>query len=332
MRYGWYATAIIIIAFCVVLTVQVFRFYFQPIINSVKPMNFTLSQGTTSRGLAKQLYNRGLLHQPLLFILMARLKGDARNLQAGGYRLYPGATANQVLNQIANGDVAIENITIIEGWTVKNMLQAIAHNKYIDHTIKGKSISQIAKIIGINYKNPEGWFFPDTYHFTWGTKDIEILKKAHQLMQQHLKKAWASRESDLRYRNPYQALIVASMVVKEANLPSERPIVAGVILNRLRVGMRLQIDPTVIYGMGDNYKGKITINALRTPTPYNTYTKYGMPPTPISLPGESSIYAALHPAITNYFYFVAKGDGSHVFSRTLKEQDKAIRKYILHQD
>jgi UPF0755 protein len=330
-RNAFILTAVIFVFFVILLLLQLYRFYFVSLNNSIEPIDYILSKGVTSRAIATDLYSKGLIKNPHFFIIMSRLTGAAQHLQAGGYQITPGMTANQLLDNIAKGKVVVENLTIIEGWTVKQMLAIINHNKYIKHTLKNKSIEQIAKLLAIKQANPEGWFFPDTYHFHWGTTDYSLLQRAHQRMQLHLHQAWQSRASGLPYRSPYQALIVASMVVKEARVPAERPLIAGVILNRLKKRMRLRIDPTVIYGMGLSYQGKITLKALRTPTPYNTYTNYGLPPTPISLPGEASIYAALHPEKSQYLYFVAKGDGHHVFSVTLKQHDAAIRKYILHQ-
>lgn len=329
-RYIIYSIAIIILLATLFVAAQLFTFYFVSVVKTDLPLEYRLLTNTNSRQAAFDLKNKGLSVNPYVFIVMAKLKGQSRHLNAGGYRFYPGTTANQILNDFAYGHVAVESITIIEGWTFKQMLKLIEENKYIDHQLLGKSPAQIATLLKIPYKNPEGWFFPDTYQFIWGVSDIEILQNAHQLMVQNLQKAWEQRSANLPYKNSYQMLIVASMIAKEAQLPSEQAVISGVILNRLRKGMKLQIDPTVIYGMGDKYQGKITLQALRTSTVYNTYTKYGLPPTPISLPGEISLLAAAHPETSNYIYFVAKGDGSHVFSISLKEHDEAIKKYILH--
>lgn len=330
LQYCFAAGAVAAIIF-VWLTMLLWQFYRAPVVLSANPLEYHLSKGVTSKEIAYDLQRQALPIHPRFFMLMASIKGDSRHLYAGGYRFQPGTTANQILTDIASGNVAVESLTIIEGWTFKQMLDEIAQNKYIDHQLQGKSISEIATVLNIPYANPEGWFFPDTYNFTWGTTDIEILQNAYKLMAQHLQQAWDHRAPNLPYRDPYQALIVASMIVKEAQLASEQPIIAGVILNRLHKRMRLQIDPTVIYGMGDSYQGKITTKALRARTPYNTYTIYGLPPTPISLPGELSLQAALHPESTDYLYFAAKGDGSHEFSSTLKQQDRAVKKYILHE-
>lgn len=311
--------------------IQFWSFYHVSSVVGNQAIDYILPRGANTRQVANDLVQKGLLKHPKIFIILSRLKGESRRLKAGGYRLYPGITENQILDQIIYGKVAIDDLTIIEGWSVKEMLQAIAKDPHILHTLQDKSPRQIANLLNIKQSNPEGWFFPDTYHFPWGTTDLAILQRAHELMQQKLQLAWQNRAPGLWYRTPYQALIVASLVVKEAKLASEHPLVAAVILNRLRQGIKLQIDPTVIYGMGEQYKGKITTKALRQPTPYNTYTKYGLPPTPISLPGEASLYAALHPENSKFIYFVAKGDGSHIFSATLKQHDQAIRKYILHE-
>lgn len=307
-------------------------FYCASLLPENQTIDYILLPGTSSKQLAYDLHQRGILAYPRFFNLISRFQGSARNLQAGGYRITSGMTAHQLLRNMRQGDVTIETLTIVEGWTVKRLLEVMAQNKYITHTLTGLTPAEVAKRLDLKYTNPEGWFLPDTYQFAWGTTDVALLTQANQMMQLTLAQEWQNRAPGLAYKTPYQALIVASMVVKEAAIPNEESMIAAVILQRLKIGMKLQIDPTVIYGMGDKYQGNITLRDLRQPTPYNTYAHYGLPPTPISLPGQASIYAALHPVTGKYLYFVAKGDGSHVFSATLKEQDAAIKKYILHQE
>lgn len=331
LHYGLYCLLSVPLIIFIFSVSSLVLFYFQPLVKK-ESIDFVLVPGTNSQQVAHALERAGVLKHPLMFIVMVRLQGEARNLQAGGYRFYPGIKASQILYALANGKVAIEELMIPDGWTFQEVLAVLAANPYVQHTLTGKSSKEIAHILGIKYDNPEGWFFPDTYYFTWGTSDQSLLRQGYQSMQFHLNAAWLTRDSQLHYRNPYEALIVASMIAKEAKLSSENAVIAAVILNRWRIRMKLQIDPTVIYGMGNSYQGEITSKALRTSTPYNTYVKYGLPPTPICLPGQVAINAALHPQKTKALYFVAKGDGSHIFSETLAEQDKAVRKYILHRD
>ncbi len=318
------------------ITALVFSFYYYqfvsvPVINNNQCVHYLIQDGMTNRQLANGLHQQGLVRHPKFFELISRVEGKSRHLQAGEYQFSPGATEQMILNNIASGDVVKHLITIIEGWTVQQMLTAIKNDPDIVHTLNETTLKTLAQQLDIKQNNPEGWFFPDTYQFVRGTTDKDILERAYHRMQAELDSQWQQRAPNLGYHDAYQALIVASMIVKEAKVASERPQIAGVILQRLKKRMRLQIDPTVIYGMGSAYTGKITRRDLRKKTPYNTYVHYGLPPTPIALPGKASLHAALHPDMTQALYFVARGDGSHVFSDNLKAQNQAVKRYILNK-
>jgi UPF0755 protein len=230
---------------------------------------------------------------------------------------------------MVKGKVRQYSLTLVEGWTFWQMLEQVRQSEILQHTLTGKSDEQIMTAIGHHGEHPEGRFYPDTYHFPKGLNDVQFLKRAYDEMQQRLQKAWRQRAVGLPFDSPYEALIMASIVEKESALPSERTRIAGVFINRLRKGMRLQTDPTVIYGLGRNFDGDIRFRDLRRDTPYNTYTRRGLPPTPIAMPGQGAIDAVMNPDTTNYLYFVARGDasGSHVFSETLEEHEAAVNKY-----
>jgi UPF0755 protein len=234
---------------------------------------------------------------------------------------------------LINGDSTQIGVTFIEGWTFRQMRNELNRHDGVRHIGMSLSDAEILRRIGAEESHPEGLFFPDTYYFSSNMSDLDILSRAYQAMRQKLKHAWESRASGLPYASPYEALIVASIVEKETGKVDERGQIASVFLNRMRIGMRLQTDPTVIYGMGNQFDGNLRKQDLQNDTPYNTYTRSGLPPTPIAMPGMESIEAALHPATNNgYMYFVGKGDGSHVFSRTLAEHNRAVSRYQLGQN
>jgi UPF0755 protein len=282
--------------------------------------------GSVAQGLASS----GILAYPEVFAAYGRLTGVAARIRAGEYDLTPGLTPRGLLALLIEGRVKLHSLTIVEGWTVHEVLNAIRNNPALRQTLKIKKDSELAAALGLPVAHPEGQFFPDTYRFPRGTTDREILLKAHELMELRLADAWKARAEDLPYDSPYEALIMASIVERETALDRERAQVAGVFVRRLEQGMRLQADPTVIYGLGEEYNGNLTRRHLERDTPYNTYTREGLPPTPISLPGESSLLAALHPDDSDNIYFVATGadDGSHTFTATLKEHNAAVRRYL----
>ncbi len=291
------------------------------------PIEFSINPGSGVAASAQQMAAAGVPVNPTLFVLLARLTGDAGRIKAGSYELKPNTTPRRLLSQLVRGEFAQEAVTIIEGWSFRQMRQAISSHTRLKHdTVKLTDAELMAKI-STEYKNPEGLFFPDTYLFAKGSSEIEIYRRAHQAMLDHLNEAWEKRNKALPYKTPYEALIMASIVEKETGQKSERTMIAGVFVNRLRTGMLLQTDPTVIYGMGDAFVGKIAKKDLLTDTPYNTYTRGGLPPTPISLPGLQSLQAALAPAETPALYFVSRGDGTSQFSSNLPDHNRAVNRY-----
>lgn len=262
---------------------------------------------------------------------LGRELGVAGRLHAGEYALPRGVTPRELLRRMAAGDVVQHRFTIVDGWTFRQLRLALANEAGLQQTLPGSSDEDIARRLDIADGKPEGWFLPETYSFVKGESDFDVLQRAHAAMKKTLDQLWPQRSADARLDTPYQALILASIVERETAQPAERAQIAGVFVRRLKFGMRLQTDPTVIYGMGENYAGNIRRSDLETDTPYNTYTRDGLPPTPIALPGSVALQAALHPAPGDALYFVARGDGSHEFSPTLEAHNRAVQKYQLHR-
>jgi UPF0755 protein len=299
----------------------------QPIITQEPAIEFTVKPGSSGGAAAQQIAAAGAPVNPNLFSLLARITQKSARIKAGSYELKPGTNPRRLLDQLVRGEFAQESLTIIEGWTFKQMRQAIDASRGLKHDTAGLSDKELMAKISADFKAPEGLFFPDTYLFAKGSSDLQIYKQAHTMLVNHLVAAWEKRDPSLPYVTPYQALIMASIVEKETGQKSERAMIAGVFVNRLKLGMLLQTDPTVIYGMGDKYEGKIRKRDLETDTPYNTYTRTGLPPTPIALPGVQSLMAALGPAKTEALYFVSRGDGTSKFSGTLTDHNRAVNQY-----
>jgi UPF0755 protein len=304
-------------------------FAYTPIQLKMETVDFDIEAGSRFRLISKQLVTQKVLVEPLSFELLARVLGQASDLKAGIYIIKNGTTPIDLLTQITSGTTGQAGVTFIEGWTFAQMRQALNQNEAIKHMTMSETDAQILKQIGANETQAEGLFFPDTYYFAPNTSDREILKRAYITMQGKINKAWAEKAEGLPYQTSYQALIMASIVEKETGKASERPQIAGVFIKRLKVGMRLQTDPTVIYGLGERFDGNLHKKDLLTDTAYNTYTRDGLPPTPIAMPGLGAIHAALHPAATKALYFVGKGDGSHAFSVSLSEHNNAVIRYQL---
>lgn len=302
-----------------------------PITLEEEVMEFDIRAGSSLRKISEQLVNQGALNESLSFMVLVRLMGKAGEVKAGNYLIENGTTPYDLFVTITSGKTTQASITFIEGWTFQQMRDVMMKNESIKHITIAYTDEQILENIGATETHPEGLFFPDTYFFSKGMTDQEILKRAYQAMQTRLNEAWEKREAGLPYKTPYEALIMASIIEKETGRADERKTIAGVFTNRMRIGMRLQTDPTVIYGMGENFDGNIRRKDLQTDTPYNTYTRSGLPPTPIAMPGLASIEAALNPAKTKFLYFVGKGDGSHAFSSTLAEHNRAVVKYQLRR-
>ena len=304
----------------------------QPITPAGAPeIPFAIAQGSGVAGATQQMATAGVPVNPFLFGVLARVTGKAGRIKAGSYELKPATTPRRLLTQLVRGEFAQESLTIIEGWTFRQMRQAIDAAPNLKHETAQLSDQELLAKVDPGYKAPEGLFFPDTYLFAKGASDLSIYKQAHEMMMKRLKAAWEKRDPGLPYTDPYQALIMASLVEKETGQKNERAMIAGVFVNRLKAGMMLQTDPTVIYGMGDKYDGKIHKKDLETDTPYNTYTRAGLPPTPIALPGVQSLAAATAPARTEALYFVSRGDGTSHFSVNLNEHNKAVNQYQRNQ-
>jgi UPF0755 protein len=288
---------------------------------------YDLPAGSSLNQLAYDLQARGIIQYPRFLRLLGRQMNAATRLQTGEYSLTPDMTPRTLLEALVAGKVIQHELTIIEGMTFREMLQRIAAHPVLEHTLTDASDAEIMAAIGQPEQHPEGRFLPDTYHITRGTTDLEFLRRAYQAMTDRLQSEWQGREEGLPFRTPDEALILASIVEKETAIPEERPAIAGVFVRRLQKNMRLQTDPTVIYGIGEAYDGNIRKRDLLRDTPYNTYTRDGLPPTPIAMPGADAIHAVMHPAPGKSLYFVAMGEGRHYFSATLEQHNLAVDKF-----
>ncbi|NNG21400.1 endolytic transglycosylase MltG [Massilia sp. ML15P13] len=298
-----------------------------PLTTGEPVIEFSIAPGSGVGAAAQQMASAGVPVNRHLFNILARVTGQAGKIKAGSYELKPDTSPRRLLAQLVRGEFAQEAVTIIEGWTFRQMRAALAAHDRLKHDTVKLSDKELMAKISKEYTSPEGMFFPDTYLFAKGSSELDIYKKAHGAMLNHLKAAWESRDQSLPYKTPYEALIMASIIEKETGQKSERTMIAGVFVNRLRTGMLLQTDPTVVYGMGERFAGDIRKKDLETDTPYNTYTRAGLPPTPISLPGVQSLSAALSPAKTQALYFVSRGDGTSQFSNNLNDHNRAVNQY-----
>lgn len=296
-----------------------------------EPLLFNVPQGSSFIEVVGRLESQGLVSDRLWLRLYGRLEPGQTRIKAGEYEFVDGMSPRAMIGAMVSGDTKHWYVQFIEGWTFKDMRAALARAERLEKVTGQWTTEQIMAAVGAEGEHPEGRFFPDTYAFTSSESDLDLLKRAFNRMETVLAEEWAAREEGLPYDTPYEALIMASIVERETGAPHERDQVAGVFVRRLQKGMRLQTDPTVIYGMGDSYQGRIGRKDLRTYTPYNTYRINGLPPTPIALPGRESIHAALHPDKGDALYFVARGDGTHKFSRTLSEHQKAVREFQLNR-
>jgi peptidoglycan lytic transglycosylase G len=291
------------------------------------PLQFNIQPGSSLRSAARQMKRVGVLRHARPFVVMARLLGEAGNIKAGNYELTEAVTPYRLLRKITAGEVTQVAITLVEGWTFKQVRQALDDHPDIFHATRGLAERDILQRLKIAEASPEGLFFPDTYHFASGSSDLRVLRRAYGLMQSRLQAQWAKRPPDSPLATAYEGLILASIVEKETGREEERGLVAAVFINRLRKGMLLQADPTVIYGMGEAFDGNLRKRDLLADTPYNTYKRRGLPPTPIAMPGRASLAAALSEPESDALYFVSRGDGSSQFSRTLGEHERAVTKY-----
>ena len=309
------------------LAVAVGYFAYTPMALPSTPFAFNLQSGSSLKTVAHQLGKERLLDQELIFVWLGRLSGKAGQIKTGEYSLSTPVNMMELLEIISKGQVNQSQLSVIEGWSFKQFRAAVDEHPSLKHNTQALSDVELLQRIGATEIHPEGLFFPDTYNFASGSSDVQIFKRAYETMQQRLAQAWAGREAGLPLATPYEALILASIVEKETGTPSDRDMIAGVFVNRLRRGMLLQTDPTVIYGMGDKFDGNIRRKDLHIDTQYNTYTRVGLPPTPIALPGVAALHAALHPAKTDALYFVARGDGSSQFSNNLAAHNRAVQRF-----
>jgi UPF0755 protein len=336
----YFVIALLAIVIVGVSVHQFQRFLITPLVlNEVQ--NLDVPKGSSFAQVIRELAARGVLQQPQLMQLYVRISARGHRIQAGEYLLGPGTTPLDLLDMLERGRVRTHALTLVEGWTLTQMRAHLAKDAFLQHQLKEVPNDKLLAALNLNIPdsmisaadidNAEGWFFPDTYLFSGATSDRDVLRQAHRRMQQVLAQEWQQRSDNLPYKNPYEALIMASIVERETGVASEREEIAGVFVRRLQRGMLLQTDPTVIYGI-EQYDGNLRRKDLQnTDNRYNTYLHAGLPPTPIALPGRAAIRAALHPAAGDALYFVARGDGSHQFSTTLDEHESAVRKYQIEQ-
>lgn len=318
---------LLLLVMAALLAGAVSYYVIQPLTLPALPFEFSINQGSSLKAAAHQMRQEGALTNDWAFVLLGRLLGKSAQIKAGNYELEAAVTPLELLNLLTKGRASQSELVIIDGFTFNQLRATLNVNSAIRHDSAALPEADIALRLGIPEKRLEGLFFPDTYYFANGASDLSLFKRAYQTMQKHLQESWQTREPNLPLDSPYQALILASIVEKETGQARDRGMIAGVFVNRLRRGMLLQTDPTVIYGMGEKFDGNLRKRDLQADTPYNTYTRAGLPPTPIALPGLASLQAALHPARTDALYFVARGDGSSEFSGTLEKHNRAVNRY-----
>lgn len=294
-----------------------------------KVLDVTVPAGASARGVAEALVAAGVDTPAWLLHLGFRASGDSRRIKAGSYEVEAGATPQSLLDKLVRGEQALRQVTLVEGWTFRQVLAALRAAEHLEDDIGPLPSSALMAQLGFAGRHPEGRFFPDTYRYAKRSPASGVLRQAAQAMQQQLDAAWAQRQPGLPLKSADEALILASIVEKETGQPADRGLVASVFINRLRIGMRLQTDPTVIYGLGERFDGNLRKRDLEADTPYNSYTRAGLPPTPIAMPGKAALLAAVQPPASNALYFVARGDGSSQFSATLDDHNRAVRQYIL---
>jgi len=325
-RYAWLllAAALLLVtggAAWIALQLQ------RPVYAGTDALAVRIAPGASTRAIARSFIAAGAQLDPDLFAAAATLNGTARQLRAGQYAVDPGMTLLELLRRLRRGDVMRERLTVVEGWTLRDLRASLDANPDLRHDTQGLGEAELLRAVGASEARAEGLFAPDTYLFDPGSSDLDFLRRAYKAQSERLQQAWNRRAADLPYREPYEALIMASLVEKETGRPDERGRIAGVFVNRQRRGMLLQTDPAVVYGLGDRYDGRLHKRDLMTDTPYNTYTRAGLPPTPIALPGRAAIDAALAPEATQAIYFVARGDGTTKFSDTLEQHNQAVDRY-----
>ena len=309
---------------CVMLA---WYWYRTPLALPRAPFDFEVRAGATLSAVARQLHDAGVVPHPFALVALGRLESADRSIKAGSYEIDTGITLPQLLAKLTQGDVAQTSITIVEGTSFADLKRALRDNAQVAKTVLDLPDRDLLARLGAQETHPEGLFFPDTYFFAAGSSDLAILRRAHAALESRLATAWSRRAPNLPLSSPYEALILASIVEKETGRPSDRPLVASVFINRLKRNMRLQTDPTVIYGLGERYDGNLRKRDLEADTTYNTYTRDGLPPTPIALPSQASLDAVTQPPATEYLYFVSRGDGTSEFSTSLADHNRAVARY-----
>lgn len=300
---------------------------YQPLELLHSPLELEIEHGTTPRGVAQEVVAAGVRTDARLLYWWFRFSGQDRQIKAGNYELERGTTPYSLLQKLARGEESLQALTLVEGWNWRQVRAALAKEDGLRHDSASLSDVALMEQLGRPGVPPEGRFFPDTYTYAKGSSDVALLRRALHAMDRHLEAIWAQRASDTPLQSPQQALVLASIVEKETGRASDRALIAGVFVNRLRVGMLLQTDPTVIYGLGEKFDGNLRKKDLQTDTPWNTYTRAGLPPTPIAMPGKAALMAAVQPEATKALYFVAKGDGTSHFSASLDEHNRAVNRY-----
>ena len=324
----WRLAALLLVALAIVAGLLVFTFR-QPLDMTQDRVELRVAAGASARGIARQARAAGISVNEHLFIAAARLTDATGHLRAGRYEIARGISHEGLLDKLRRGEVLREKLTIVEGWTVRDLRAALAAHADLRQDSARMSTAELLKAVGASESHPEGLFAPDTYVFDPGSSDLDLLRNAYRAQASRLAEAWAQRDPAVPLKTPYEALILASIVEKETGQASERGLVAGVFVNRLRRSMLLQTDPTVIYGLGEKFDGNLRKRDLLADGPYNTYTRAGLPPTPIALPGRAALQATLNPQTTRALYFVARGDGTSAFSETLSEHNRAVARYQL---
>jgi UPF0755 protein len=299
----------------------------RPLQLAQESVEVSIEPGTSPRDVAQAWVRSGVQTSPRLLYEWFRWSGESKKIRAGSYAIQRGASPVSLLDKMVRGDEVLANVRLMEGWTFRQFRAELARTENMKQSTATMSDEQVMSAVGAPDVHPEGRFFPDTYAFSKGASDLAVLKRAHAAMQRRLDAAWARRPADSPLKSPTDALIIASIVEKETGTPAERALVAAVFTNRLRLGMPLQTDPTVIYGMGDRFDGNLRKRDLQTDTPYNTYLRVGLPPTPIAMPGAASLLASMQPSPTKALYFVSRGDGTSEFSETLAAHNRAVDKY-----
>ncbi len=327
MRHALLRLAALVLAGLLAFAAWIAWFVVTPVELGASPTDFSIRRGSGLRVATRQIVEAGIAMPAWKFNLLGRLLSSDTRIKAGSYEVTAGVTPWQLMQKITQGDFAQSEIVFIEGWTFRQVRAALDAHAFVRHDTTALSDAELMRRLGADGTFPEGQFFPDTYLFGKGESDLNILARAHHAMQKRLQSAWQQRAPDSPLASPYEALILASIVEKETGQASERQLIAGVFVNRLRAGMKLQTDPAVIYGIGETFDGNLRKRDLVTDTPFNTYTRTGLPPHPIALPGQASLLAAVNPARTDAMYFVARGDGTSVFSRSLDEHSRAVSKY-----